>query len=212
MPTLILFIFLLALAVVQGALSVEVAMADGVPSHVRIVPAEIYCQDRPAGVSYQYYPEGAVYQKGYCQDGKKEGLFIQYYENGNIWKEEQYHQGQLHGGVGVYYAEGAVYRELYYEHGKPDGPQRVYGPGGQLMEEKNYADGRVVAVRTPLLEKEEPVETFSSGKEAEGAIPGRSEEVRPSSGRAFLMTKDSVDESTGEAAGYKPYDPFSVGQ
>lgn len=103
---------------------------------------EISQNEKPDGVSKDYYQSGNLETIALFKNGKQDGLTKAYFENGNLEREVLFKGGIQNGSFELYYENGNLKEEGLYKDGKANGPNKIFYPNGVVSSERNYKDDK----------------------------------------------------------------------
>lgn len=89
----------------------------------------------------EYYDNGQIEEKGFMNNGKKNGPFVSYLNNGELFVKGMYVDGLRHGPSELY-QDGFLKELSIYEMGKANGPREYFYDSGELCRRGFCKDGK----------------------------------------------------------------------
>jgi antitoxin component YwqK of YwqJK toxin-antitoxin module len=124
-----------------------------------ILARELYVNDKKEGISYEYYPDGALRSETHFAANKKNGFSKEFDQNGVLITLMNYKNGMLvdreklnrkddkglkQGTWRTYYQNGAIRTEAYYVDDMLSGPYKEFDEKGGIRVLMQYAKGAIV--------------------------------------------------------------------
>lgn len=103
---------------------------------------ETYKNGLKDGYSWNYYPDGTVFEQTMWKHGLKDGIWKQFYQDGSLRLNANWAGGKLTGDYLVYYNNGNPMVVGLYKDDKREGTWEYYNENGSRNQEIVYADGK----------------------------------------------------------------------